>query len=189
MWVITVLTTLASQNYSVFHQQNYMLEWNSFILLDCLASSLITNSVKRNIFQNGHVDQDKPLSWYIAAACRKCCSSSEYQNWIYFFTIPHRLWWLFYNNGRKDNKQTPRQLGKSFQKLPWTATRGIPVQHRKIMENPDWPFRGTSQGKQQLGEISVFSTWFGLRKFGRLGLGSKINSRTKDSGCSCNIRI
>ena len=41
----------------------------------------------------------------------------------------------------------------------------------------------------QDGEISVFSTWFGLRKFGRLWLGSKINSRTKDSGCSCNPRI
>ena len=41
----------------------------------------------------------------------------------------------------------------------------------------------------RFGEISVFSTWSELRKFGRLGLGSKINSRTKDSGCSCNLRI
>ena len=39
------------------------------------------------------------------------------------------------------------------------------------------------------GKISVFSTWFGWRKFGRLEIGSKINSRTKDSGCSCNLRI
>ena len=38
-------------------------------------------------------------------------------------------------------------------------------------------------------EISVFSTWFGLRNFGILGLGSRNNSRTKDSGCGRNKRI
>ena len=39
---------------------------------------------------------------------------------------------------------------------------------------------------KQPGEISVFSTWFCLRKFGRFGIGSRNNSRTKYSGCSCN---
>ena len=38
-------------------------------------------------------------------------------------------------------------------------------------------------------EISVFSTWFGLRKFGRLELGPRNDSSTKESGCSCNQRI
>ena len=32
----------------------------------------------------------------------------------------------------------------------------------------------------------MFSTWFGLRNFRILGLGSKRDSRTKYSGCSCN---
>ena len=35
-------------------------------------------------------------------------------------------------------------------------------------------------------EISVFSTWFGLMKIGRLSLGSSKDSRTKDSGWRCN---
>ena len=89
------------------------------------------------------------LSWYITAACRKCHSGSASQNWIYFSTIPHRLWRWFYNNNRKDNKKI-RQLGWYFQKQSWNATRGIPVQHRKRLENPDVPFRGTPQGKQKL---------------------------------------
>ena len=38
-------------------------------------------------------------------------------------------------------------------------------------------------------EISAFSTWFGLRNSGRLGIGYRKDSRTKDSGCSCNQRI
>ena len=40
-----------------------------------------------------------------------------------------------------------------------------------------------------IGEISVFRTWFGLMKSGRLGRGSKRESRTKDLRCSCNQRI
>ena len=39
------------------------------------------------------------------------------------------------------------------------------------------------------GEISFFSTWFGLRNFGRLGLEPKRDYSTKDSGCSWNQRI
>ena len=38
-------------------------------------------------------------------------------------------------------------------------------------------------------EISVSITWFGLRKSGRSGIGSMRESRTKESGCSCNQRI
>ena len=90
------------------------------------------------------------LSWYIAAACRECLSGYKSQNQIYFSTIPHRLWWLFYNNYRKDNQKNPRQLEQSFQKPSWTTNKGIPVHHRKTTENPDWPFRGRTQGKQQL---------------------------------------
>ena len=49
-----------------------------------------------------------------------------------------------------NNKQTTRQLGRSFQKPLWTATREIPVQHLKTMEKPNWLFRRRPQGKQQL---------------------------------------
>ena len=36
------------------------------------------------------------------------------------------------------------------------------------------------------GEIKLFNTQFGLRKFVILKLGSREISRTKDSGCGCN---
>ena len=39
------------------------------------------------------------------------------------------------------------------------------------------------------GEISVFSTLFGLKKLGRLGIGSRKDSRIIDSGYGCNQRI
>ena len=45
---------------------------------------------------------------------------------------------------------TPRQLGRYFQKPSWTSIKGITVQHRKTMENRNWLFRGRPQGKQQL---------------------------------------
>ena len=41
----------------------------------------------------------------------------------------------------------------------------------------------------QLGEISVFSNWFRLGQFGRLGVGPRKDSSTKDSWCSYNQRI
>ena len=45
--------------------------------------------------------------------------------------------WKYQWSNSPNNKQTPRQLGRSFQKPSRTATKGIPVQHRKKMENPN----------------------------------------------------
>ena len=74
---------------------------------------------------------------------RKCRSGSKYHNWIYLSAIPYCLWWWFYKNICKDNKQTPRQLRWSFQQRMWISTRWISVQHKKKIEKPNWPFRET----------------------------------------------
>ena len=51
---------------------------------------------------------------------------------------------------RPITNKLPNNWDELFKKPLWTATKGIPVQHRKTMENPAWLFRGIPQGKQQL---------------------------------------
>ena len=149
MWVIHVLRTLVSHHYCVFIHKRTCYSENAHFWIALLHPR--SQTLSKVIYSKmDFLIKTRRLSWYIAAACMTCRSGSESPNWIYFSTIPHRLWWWFFNNNRKYNKQTPGQLGWSVQKQSWTTTRVIPVQDMKTMENPDWPFRRRSQGKQQL---------------------------------------
>ena len=60
-----------------FSSKKCMLEWNNVIYLDHLASSLTPNFTKRNLFQNGHLYQDKSFIFLYF------CSMQEVSHWFW----------------------------------------------------------------------------------------------------------
>ena len=89
---------------------------------------------------------------------------------FYTKTDPTTMWWEYIFHNTFYGK--PYWFNKTFGKSACTSCM---KENIEIIDNSKQRFSQLINACLEVysGEISVFSTWFGLRKFGRLGLGSK----------------
>ena len=148
---ITALTTLVSQHYRVFlsTKGHARVKFFHTFLFPCFIHDpklcqkkyiLTWTPQSRQAFYLGILTQSAGSVYLVINLKTRYISPQFYIGFDDYFTT---------TNARITNKN-PRQLEQYFQKPSWTTNKGVPVHHRKTTEKPDWPFRGRTQGKQQL---------------------------------------